>query len=211
MMKEPNKSDFDVKVGVGTVEVTFKPTSTHFTYNSATVLVDPGDNTPPTILTSSSGDTYWSNAVQATARRLAEKRLPWRRRTKTLIGAAIGAVFGLIYTILVINQTPDRMYVPQTTGGVVAKYFIELIPSALLGAAIGFFWSIAMSKTSKLLVGLAVGAGFGLVTLLVLAALGAPSWSLAEVLIVVVPWALIWAAIGFFSGQRRPGIESGIK
>jgi len=82
MMKEPNEADYDVKLGVGAVEVTFNPTSSHFVYNSTTVLVDPQDNAPPTIITSPNGDTYWSNAVQAMARRLALKRLPRRRRTK---------------------------------------------------------------------------------------------------------------------------------
>ncbi len=127
MMKEPNEADYDVKVGVGAVEVTFKPTSSHFTYNSRTILVDPGNSTSSTIITSQTGDTYWSNAVQAMARRLAEKRLPWRKRTKTLIGAAIGAGFGLIYSILVIGRTPS-LYVPQTMADVVVMYFMELVP-----------------------------------------------------------------------------------
>ena len=42
-----------------------------------------GYSTSSTIITSQTGDTYWSNAVQAMARRLAEKRLPWRKRTKS--------------------------------------------------------------------------------------------------------------------------------
>jgi hypothetical protein len=202
MMKEPNEADYDVKVGVGAVEVTFKPTSSHFTYNSRAVLVDPGTSTSPTIITSPTGDTYWSNAVQGMARQLALKLLP-RRRRRTLIGAAIGAGFGLIFTQLVIGQTPAGMYVPQTTIGVVVSHFIELIPLALLGAAMGFFSAIVMSKTSKMFAGAAVGAGIGLISVVVLAALGL-SWTLAEVLLVqIIPWALIFAAIGFFTGQRR--------
>ena len=139
MMKEPNEGDYDVKVGVGTVEVTFKPTSSHFAYNSTTVLVDPQDKAPPTIITSASGDTYWSDAVQAMARRLALKKRLDRRRRRTLIGAAAGAGIGLIYTLLVIDRTPNNIYVPQNKAEVVAAHLGELISFALLGAAIGFF------------------------------------------------------------------------
>jgi hypothetical protein len=201
MMKEPNEADYDVKVGVGAVEVTFKPTSNHFTYNSRTVLVDQGAANPSTIITSPTGDTYWSNAVQAMATQLALKRLP-RRRRRTLIGAAIGAGFGLIYTQLVIGRTPDGMYAPQTAIGVVVAHFTELVPFALLGAAMGFFSAIVMSKTFKMFAGAAIGAGIGLISAAVLAALGL-SWTLAEVLLQIIPWALIWAAIGFFTGHRR--------
>jgi len=94
------------------------------------------------------------------------------------------------------------MYAPQTTIGVVVAHFIELVPFALLGAAMGFFSAIVMSKTSKMFAGAAVGAVIGLINLAGLAALGAPS-TLAGVFVVIIPWALIWSAIGFFSGQRR--------
>jgi hypothetical protein len=203
MMKEPIEADFDLKVDGAIVEVMFKPTGSHFTYNSADFADDPRDKTPVTIIASATGDTYWSNMVEATARRLAANVRPWRRRRKVLIGAAIGAGFGLIYTILVIDHTPDGMYVPQTIAGVVVAHAIELSGWALFGAAIGFFVSIAMTKTSKAVLGAAIGAGFGLVLILFFVAIGVAPEPAAELgLGLCLPWALIFAAIGFFTGRR---------
>lgn len=210
MMKEPNEADYDVKVGVRAVEVTFKPTSSRFTYNSRTALADPGNGTSPPIITSPTGDTYWSSEVQAMAGQLALKLLP-RRRRRTLIGAATGAGFGLIFTLLVIDRTPDSMYVPQTTIGVVVAHLIEIVPWTLLGATMGFFSAIMMSKTSKMFLGAAIGAGFGLIILAVLAALVGAPLALDVGLPSIVSWALIFAAIGFFTGQRfmRPAPDDG--
>jgi len=112
--------------------------------------------------------------VQAMAAQLAKKVLPRSWWRKTLIGAVIGAGFGLIYSIVVTDQaSTGGMYLPQTTIGMFVARFVSLLPWALIGAAMGFFSGIAMSKTSKMLIGAAVGVGIGLVSLLFIASLGA--------------------------------------
>ena len=100
MMKEPIEDDFDVKVEGANVRVTFNPTSGRFTFNSKSILGDPKEKAPPTIITSLGGDTYWSNAVQAMAGQLAKKALRRGRRHKTPIGSPIGAGFGFLKTFI---------------------------------------------------------------------------------------------------------------
>lgn len=137
-------------------------------------------------------------ADRASARRLGRK---------TLIGAGIGATFGLVYSLIVIDRAPpDGMYVPHTLAGVIVAHVTYLLPWAALGGAIGLFSGLAMSRASKTLLGVAVGAGIGLINLLGLAALRA-SWSWTEILVVLIFWSLIWAAVGFFSGQRGGAIS----
>jgi hypothetical protein len=194
-----------VKVEGANVQLTFNPTTGRFTFNSKSILGDPKDKAPPTIMPSLGGDTYWSNAVQAMAGQLAKKALRRGWLLKTLIGSAIGAGFGFMSSILVVDQTQDGLYVPQTTIGVVFAHLIELVPFALIGAAMGFFSSLAMSKTSKMLIGAAVGAGFALASVLFLATIGM-QWSLETFFGYSLFWGLIWVAIGFFSGQRRTPI-----
>jgi hypothetical protein len=126
-------------------------------------------------------------------------------RSKTLIGSAIGAGYGLMWSVLVGDRTPDGLYVPQTTPGVIFAHLIELMPFALIGAAMGFFASLAMSKTSKVLIGAAVGAGFALASVLFFATIGM-WWSFGTFLGHSLFWGLIWAGIGFFSGQRHAPI-----
>ena len=46
-----------------------------------------------------------------------------------LIGTAIGAGFGLIYTTLVIDQSSNNTYVAQTWIGLVVEHSMELLPS----------------------------------------------------------------------------------
>jgi len=99
-MKEPIEGDFDVKVEGANVRVTFNPTSGRFTFNSKSILGDPKDKAPPTIITSLGGDTYWSNAIQAMAGQLAKKALRRGRRHKTPIGSPIGAGFGFLKTFI---------------------------------------------------------------------------------------------------------------
>ena len=77
----------------------------------------------------------------------------------------------------------------------------------------GTFSSITKTKTVKTLMGAAIGVGFGVFSLLLVVSLGtmpkttALGW-VGVFLLFSLPWALVWAAVGFFSGRRRTSREA---
>lgn len=197
MMKEPAEVDFKVKVSRGVVEVTFTPTNTGFVYDSRGVR-NPHES-PPTIVSSANGDTYWSNSIENVARRIARNRLPSGRLRRSSIGAAIGAA---LYFLLLGSKIPSG-YIPQTLIGIVVYHVIALIPFVVIGASMGFFSSVAMPKRNKAMYGAVIGVGFGcFVTAFVVAMSGGAMGSVGFFLMTTVSWTLLWAGIGYGSGQR---------
>ena len=140
MIKEPTETDFDVKADGLNFLVTFKPTGALFEFIPAGSRIDRGTQEQPTIITLPNGDAYWSNAVEAAAKRQAEGVLAWHRRRRLLIGAVVGMICGAGYfAILPEPPGPHVFYQPRTIGEHVVQLIAFLTPWALIGAAIGFF------------------------------------------------------------------------
>jgi hypothetical protein len=132
------------------------------------------------------------------------------RTFATMVGGAIGACVGMAQAILVIDRNPDGMYVPQTAIGVIVGHLIEASPLLLIGAGLGFFSAIAMTKGRKTLTGAGIGAVIAAGLSLVILFFSHGDGGLAgQLLLINLPfWALFGAAVGFFSaGKKRD--ESG--